>query len=65
MVLELPDFKSDEALLAEVSQDAPLDLSQIEVLGNFIPDRCCYKVEIAPQKPKQIVAVAVRANGAA
>jgi hypothetical protein len=52
-------------LWAEVSQDAPLDLSQIEVLGDFIPDRCRYKVEIAPQKSKQIVAVAVGANGAA
>jgi hypothetical protein len=65
MVLKLPDFKSDEALWAEVSQDAPLDLSQIEVLGDFIPDRCRYKVEIAPQTCKQIVAVAVGANGAA
>jgi uncharacterized protein YcbK (DUF882 family) len=65
MVLELPDFQSDEALWAEDFQGAPLDLSQIEVLGDFLPDRCRYKVEIAPQKLEQIVAVAVRANGAA
>jgi hypothetical protein len=55
MVLELPDFQSDEALWAEVFQDVPLDLSQIEVRGDFLPDRCRYKVEIAPQKPEQIV----------